>query len=258
MKFDTTTPRRIGMLTPSLNTCLEPITCAITSSVPEVSVHFSRFKAAGAGLDAASLSHFALPHLLQAAELLADAQVDLIVWNGSSGSWMPEGGEADRRLCEALERSLNIPATTMTFAVWDAFRAMGVKRYSLVAPFNEEMTNNIITNYEKEGFTCVRSVRLDVVPGQKDRVPREEMQRLIESAADVGADAIAVICTNFRGAPLVDEMERGLDMPIIDSVSATAWQSLEMLGLTPRIEGWGRLLRREFSSAVVDPAASRT
>jgi maleate isomerase len=250
MKFDTNLGPRIGMLTPSANTCLEPVTCAIMSSMPEVSVHFSRFKVTYTALDAAALSQFELSNLLEAADLLADAQVDLIVWNGSSGSWMPGGRDIDQRLCEAIEESTGIRATTMTFAVWDAFRLMGVKRYTLVTPFGEDMANQIIANYEQEGFSCVRSVRLELPTTlEKDRVPREEMRRLIASAAGEDADGIAIVCTNFRGAPLVDEMERVLGLPIIDSVSATAWKALEMLALQPKIKGWGRLLRREFVSA---------
>lgn len=35
---------RIGMLTPSSNTALEPIVCRVVSGLPEVSVHFSRFR----------------------------------------------------------------------------------------------------------------------------------------------------------------------------------------------------------------------
>ena len=34
---------RLGMLTPSSNTALEPITSAMVSGLPNVSAHFSRF-----------------------------------------------------------------------------------------------------------------------------------------------------------------------------------------------------------------------
>ena len=34
----------LGMLTPSSNTVLEPVTQAMLAGLPEVSVHFSRFR----------------------------------------------------------------------------------------------------------------------------------------------------------------------------------------------------------------------
>ncbi len=39
-----TRPVRLGMLTPSSNTALEPITCAMLAGIDGVSAHFSRFK----------------------------------------------------------------------------------------------------------------------------------------------------------------------------------------------------------------------
>ena len=226
MKRDRNFGKRIGMLTPSANSCLEPVTYAIVASIPEVSIHFSRFKVTRTGLDAAAVEQFELPFILEAARLLADAALDLIVWNGSSGSWLPDGRRIDERLCEAITAETGVSATTMTFAIWDAFQAIGARRYSLVTPFNDEMSRQIVANYASEGYECVRSRNL-ILPTtlEKDRVLPQEMKDLIRSAADPKAEAIAVVCTNFRGAPVVDELERELGIPIVDSVSATAWKS---------------------------------
>ncbi len=47
---------RLGMLTPSSNTSLEPITQTMVSGLPEVSVHFSRFKVTEIALSDAALA----------------------------------------------------------------------------------------------------------------------------------------------------------------------------------------------------------
>ena len=39
-----TAPIRLGMLTPSSNTTLEPVTTAMLAGLPSVSLHFSRFR----------------------------------------------------------------------------------------------------------------------------------------------------------------------------------------------------------------------
>lgn len=239
---------RIGMLTPSANTCLEPVSYAIVDKLPNVSVHFSRFKVTHTGLDQNALAQFEMRNLVEAARLLADAEMDVIAWNGSSGSWMPDGPAQDARLIDTIEAETNIPATTMTFAIWDAFEALGIKNFSLVTPFKDEMVQQIIANYGERGFTCVHSVNLPLpTTREKDRVPRSQMRRLIEAAAHPASGAIAVVCTNFRAAPLVEELENELGVPILDSVSATVWKTLRMIGVEPRIPAWGRLLRSEFA-----------
>ena len=66
----------LGMLTPSSNTVLEPITQAMVSGLPEVSVHFSRFKVTEIALSSNALAQFDDSEILRAAELLAHARAD--------------------------------------------------------------------------------------------------------------------------------------------------------------------------------------
>src|SRR5215212_9183266 len=92
---------RIGMLTPSSNTVLEPTTAAMLSGLADVTVHFARFKVTEIALSDEALGQFDDAEILQAAELLAHAKVDVIGWNGTSASWL--GFDRDERLCERIE-----------------------------------------------------------------------------------------------------------------------------------------------------------
>ena len=48
----------LGMLTPSSNTALEPITSAMVAGLPNVSAHFSRFKVTEIALSSDALAQF--------------------------------------------------------------------------------------------------------------------------------------------------------------------------------------------------------
>ena len=48
-------PLRLGVLTPSSNTALEPLTSSIVGALPGTSVHFSRFRVTEIALDARAL-----------------------------------------------------------------------------------------------------------------------------------------------------------------------------------------------------------
>ena len=93
---------RLGVLTPSSNTALEPLTCEIVRSLPGVSVHYSRFKVTEIGLGAGALGQFDEGPVMAAAQLLADAKVDVIGWSGTSAGWL--GFDRDERLCEGHDR----------------------------------------------------------------------------------------------------------------------------------------------------------
>ena len=62
--------------------------------------------------------------------------------------------------------------------------------------------------------------------------------------AGASFDAASMLRTNLRGAPLVEELEREVGIPIYDTVATAVWGSLKLAGVDPkRIAGWGRLFR---------------
>ena len=118
--------KRLGMITPSSNSVLEPVTCAMMANAAGVSAHFSRFRVTEIALDAAALNQFDASMMLPAADLLADAKVDAIAWNGTSASWLGVG--RDRSLCAAISARTGAPATTSTLACIDAVAVLGATR----------------------------------------------------------------------------------------------------------------------------------
>ena len=87
----------VGVLTPSSDTALEPLTSAIVSGVPGVSAHFSRLTIAEISMHAASLNQFDDSKILDAAHVLADAHVGVICWTG--GRHGARARHPDLRLC---------------------------------------------------------------------------------------------------------------------------------------------------------------
>ncbi|MCT7656091.1 hypothetical protein MBH78_18660 [Oceanimonas sp. NS1] len=77
----------LGVLTPSSNTTLEPVTGDILHGVNGVSAHFGRLKVTEISLTDQALSQFDNEPFLQASRLLADAKVQSITWSGTSSGW---------------------------------------------------------------------------------------------------------------------------------------------------------------------------
>ena len=122
----------LGMLTPSSNTVLEPVTADMLAGLPHVSAHFGRFRVTEISLSEQGLGQFDQDRRLAAAELLADAKMDVIAWNGTSAGWL--GFEHDRELCDAIESTTGARATSSILANAALFRRHDVRRYGLVTP----------------------------------------------------------------------------------------------------------------------------
>lgn len=231
----------IGVLTPSSNTALEPLTSAMVSGLPGVSAHFARFTVTEISLREASLSQFDDSKILEAARLLADARVDVICWSGTSSSWL--GFERDRQLCARITEATGIPATTSVLALNEALAERGVRRLGLVSPYVDDVQQRIVANYAGIGIDCKAERHLGIsVNFAFSEVEPETLGGLLREVAEQRPDAMTTLCTNLRAAQLVDSLERELGIPIYDSVSTVVWKALKTLGIDPReLKGWGRL-----------------
>ena len=233
----------LGMLTPSSNTILEPISSAMLAEAPQVSAHFSRFRVTEIALNEQALAQFDDGPRLEAATLLADAQVDVICWNGTSAGWL--GFDSDRALCSAIARRTGILANSSVLSLADIFRRAGIERFGLVTPYVDEIQARIVANFRNEGFDCVAERHLGLSDNHAfSDVPPAKLASLTSEVAAAKPQAITIFCTNLRGAPLVETLEREIGIPIYDTIASGIWGALGLAGVDPRvIRNWGRLFR---------------
>ncbi|MEO3427447.1 aspartate/glutamate racemase family protein [Pelagibius sp. CAU 1746] len=231
----------LGMLTPSSNTVLEPMSSAIVSDCPDITVHFGRFKVTEISARKEALEQFDTAPMIAAAKLLADAKVQSICWNGTSAGWL--GFDSDRRLCNEITASTGIPATTSVLAMAQAFRAQGADRIGLVTPYLDEIQERVVSTFAKEGFECVSERHLND-PGNFSfsEISEDTIAGMVREVARDKPQAITIFCTNLRGARIVPQLEAEIGIPIFDTVSLAIWSGLRLIGEpTNRIKGWGQL-----------------
>ncbi|WP_413457668.1 aspartate/glutamate racemase family protein [Herbaspirillum huttiense] len=233
----------LGMLTPSSNTTLEPVTTAMLADIPEASAHFGRFRVTEIALSNQALAQFDDSEILRAAELLSHAKVGSIAWNGTSSGWL--GFDADERLCRRITEATGIPACTSVLALNEIFDLTGVKRFGLVTPYLDDVQAAIIKSYAASGLECVSERHLRKQDNFSfSEVGAQELRAMVHEVAKDKPQAITIFCTNLRGAPLVEELEREVGIPIYDTISTVVWKSLQQAGADPsRIRGWGSLFR---------------
>jgi maleate isomerase len=232
---------RLGMLTPSSNTVLEPLTQAMLVDLPGVSAHFSRFRVTEISLALPALNQFENSALLDAAQLLAEANVDVIAWNGTSAGWL--GLDQDRQLCRQITATTGIPATTSVLALQEIFEARNITQFGLVTPYTSDVQTKITTNFAQQGLQCIAEQHLNLqVNFSFAEVDAEKISAMVYQVAQAQPQAITTFCTNLCAAPLVAELEKDTGIPIFDTVSVAVWKSLCLAGVeTSLVKGWGSL-----------------
>jgi maleate isomerase len=240
-----TKPIRIGVLTPSSNTALEPLTSALAAEVSGCSAHFSRFTVTEIALSSRALGQFDDANILAAAALLADAKVDVIAWSGTAAGWM--GFDSDRRLCDRIHARTGIAATTAVLALNELLKIARVERLGLVTPYTQDVQQRIVENYAREGIAVVAERHLRISVNHDFALVEPDTLLDLMREVSLGTDharpqAISTYCTNLRAAPLAERVESELGIPLLDTVSTTVWGALRAVGADPaQIKGWGSL-----------------
>jgi len=224
--------RRLGVLTPSSNTVLEPLTARLAQPLADaLELHFTRLRVTAIDNDAGSHEQFSRDAMVDAARMLGDARVDAILWGGTSGAW--EGIDADRDIVTAIESATGTPALTATLALLDALHSLGVRRYALVVPYIASIVEAIVANLDREGYACVaRTFESITVNWEFAAIPAAHIAARVREVARSKPEAVVVHCTNLRGAEIAIELEQELGIPVLDSVMVGLWGALATLGLT--------------------------
>ena len=243
---DLATCKKLGFIVPSSNHAVEPITTAIIQSThSNIICLFTRIRVLTLSPDAKTASQFSSANLIPAAQLLADAQCDAILWNGTSGMFIGTTYEDDLKLAKQMTEACGVPCATTAIATVEALQALGIKRLSIAVPYTEALIAKVRDFFDGCGFIVVKTARLEETPSSNLEVAKSSSAAITEviTRSDSGeSEAIVVACTNWPGAGLVEQMEVELDKPVIDSIVVTAWKALKMIGFSNKLEGWGRLL----------------
>ena len=230
---------------PSSNTALEPLTSAIVSSVGDaafkISVHFTRIRVTKISLAADSDAQFGISQFLTAAHLLADADVDVIGWSGTSSGWL--GFDHDKRLCKAIKDATGIPCTTSTIALNRILKVVEAQSFALVTPYVKEMNEAIRQNYASIAVDIPQMQHLGVAENNAiAKIDESTLDRMMDAVTREGAKVVSTFCTNLVAAQRVEFWEKKHDVIVLDTVATVILDMLHLAAVpTHIVKGWGRM-----------------
>ena len=233
---------KIGLIVPSTNTVNEAEWARMLP--PGISVHTARVLLMG---KASRESFEAMAGLVEkAARELATAEVDLIAYGCTSGSFLCPSDE----IRGTISKIAACPAVTTSDAVVAALRALGATRIALATPYLDIVTREEVDFLGREGFEVLawHGLRLGKTQAKRrsiNRVPADvtlRLARFVDRRPE--ADAIFLSCTALPTIAVVAALEEELGKPVVTSNQATLWHSLRSLGIGARIAGFGALLER--------------
>jgi maleate isomerase len=236
-KINYGTRARLGMLLPSGNQAAEPQFYAMLPA--GVSLHTTRLKLTGTSdQDLLGMTE----RIEEAANLVADTEAELILFHCTAVTTFSPALEESIK--KRIAKATGKPATATSEAIVAALRTLGASRLVMLSPYIETVNRREEAYFQGLGFEVLDSAGLDKPDASAMMsVTPEEWAAFAHAHQHGRADAYLMSCTAVRSTDVAEKLERELNRPVVTSNTATVWHCLRRLGISDRIEGYGRLLR---------------
>lgn len=215
---------RMGIILSSGNLMVEPYLRAFAPA--GLGVHVTRMRMASEWKRSpAELA----ADVITAAELLADAKVDVIIYQ-ATGVAMANGPEAEAELIARITKATGTPALSASQAIVEALRALGVRKTVVVSPFDQSANSRERPYLEAQGFQVVHEMGLGMKAGPESATvaPARWVETVAANARD-DADGYFLSGSNTTMAEAVAAIEHKLGKPVVSSVQATLWAGVRRL-----------------------------
>jgi len=231
---------RLGIITPSSNIVTEPEFKLITPT--GVSCHYQKFAFIGGGVEALKSLERLVP---DAAELISHIRPSAVAMCCTGGSFAGGLGYDQLLIQKMKERNGNVPTTTSSTAMIEAFKTLGVKKVSLAVPYLEEVAMAEKKFVEDHGIKVVSIKWLGLQDSiEIAGVPPEVVYNLACQVNEPETEAVFLSCIAMHTIGVIEKLESDLQKPVISSNQATMWHLLRIAHINERIEGYGQLLLR--------------
>ena len=172
-----------------------------------------------------------------ASKLLADAGVDMVVFNCTAASMFRPGIDAE--IVDIMTEASGVKSTTVSRGVIEALRSLNAQRVVITSPY---VTNEREANFLKHHqLSVLGEVGLKLAPAEFPKVEPGSWYRQVRDQEDEDADAYFLSCTAVRTAEVIAPLERDLGKPVVTSNQAMVWHCLKELGIRTGVAGYGRL-----------------
>jgi maleate isomerase len=230
---------RIGLIYIASSVVMEEEMWAM--SAPGVSTHTARIKLPKVTVQGIEEMMNA-PELEQAARLAGAAPIDILLFGGTSASFL-HGTAYDHALIAKLRQWVPGPKiTSASTATLAALAKVKAGKVALATPYLPEIHERAIRFLEENGHDVVKSAYLGISDDHAlAEVSLEDVYDHVLSVDHPDASAIFVSCTNFRTVGVIEALEQRLGKPVVSANQASFWHSLELAGIAGAKPGYGEL-----------------
>jgi len=231
----------LGVLVPSGIIAVEPEFGLMT---PEgVSCHYHRFTFRGGKENEEIVAGLRRAEELisEAAEMITHVRPAAVVMAGTGVSFIGGYGYDQMLIKKMKERNGNLPTTTTSTSVIEAFKKLGIKKVSMAMPYVEPVAKAAVSFVQDNGVEVLNAKWLNKGDMAIAEISSETLYRLAREVDVPESEALFISCVNLHSIQIIERLETDLKKPVITSNQATMWHMLRLANINDKIEGYGQL-----------------
>ena len=183
--------------------------------------------------------------IVPAAEDLARRGVDAIMVIGTSLTFY-RGPQFNDDLIAEIRARTGLPVSTMSQAIVEGLREVGAKRLAIGTAYTEVVNDKLRELLIHHGFEVCSLACFGITDFGGGTIRKTEAE-IIDLSAKAreqapAADGILISCGGLRTLNVAEPLEARYGLPVVSSTPAAFWAAMQLVGLSGRLTGYGRML----------------
>ena len=173
-------------------------------------------------------------------DILPDEKLDCVVYGCTSGT-IAVGYDSIKKKIELAKPEAKV--TTPSTAASNALKKLNISKVAIFTPYSKKLNDEVVDYFKKENFIVTSNSYFDIsIDGDIAKIDPDHLFNVISNMKLEGAEAVFLSCTNLPALSIIDKLEKKLNKIVLCSNQVLIWDTLQSIGKTDSIQGFGKLL----------------
>ena len=174
-------------------------------------------------------------------DILPNEKLDCVVYGCTSGT-IAAGYEAIKNKVNLAKPEAKV--TTPSTAAVKALRKMNINKVAIFTPYSKPLNDEVINYFKSENFEITSNAYFDI--SNDLDIGKVDEDYLCETLLNMDledTDALFISCTALPALSIIEKLEKKLNKVVLSSNQVLIWDTLQSIGKTDSIEGFGKLFK---------------
>ena len=173
-------------------------------------------------------------------DILPGEKLDCIVYGCTSGT-IAAGYNSIKKKIKLAKPGTKV--TTPSTAACNALKKLNVSKVAIFTPYSKKLNDEVVDYFKKENFIITSNAYFDIsIDGDIAKIDPDHLFNIISNMELEGAEAVFLSCTNLPALSIIDKLQKKLNKIVLCSNQVLIWDTLQSIGKTKSIHGFGKLL----------------